>query len=159
MQIGLLIIFLIADQSQILLAQLRKTRSDITEKLLSGRKETNQNLQRKAGVEKFRCSMFWYDTFQLANNKSADQSARMRRLVYAFAVRNSQHRGPYVILYLLAIMLLISAYILNHISNAKSNITFNITYIVSSIVTQFYQKLKHLFMQTKVELHRPTIPF
>ena len=28
----------------------------------------------------------------------------------------------------------------------------NITYFVSSIVTQFYQKLKHLFMKMKVEL-------
>ena len=47
---------------------------------------------------------------------------------------------------------------LNHTSNAKSSRTFNITYIVLSIVTQFYQKLKHLFMKMKVELHRPIIP-
>ena len=40
--------------------------------------------------------------------------------------------------------------ILNHTSNANSNRTFNIIYIVSPIVTQFYQKLKHLFMKMKV---------
>ena len=50
-------------------------------------------------------------------------------------------------------------YILNHTSNAKSNRTFNITYVVSSIVTQFYQKVKRLFMKMKVELHRSIIPF
>ena len=50
-------------------------------------------------------------------------------------------------------------YILNHTSNAKSNRSFNITYIVLSTVTQFYQKLKHLFMKMKVELHRSIIPF
>ena len=38
--------------------------------------------------------------------------------------------------------------------NAKSNWNLNITYIVSSIVTPFYQKLKHLFMKMKVELHQ-----
>ena len=63
---------------------------------------------------------------------------------------------------------------MNHTSNAKSNRTFKITYIVSSIVTQFYQKffhnlnklrnhiyqkLKHLFMKMKVELHLSIIPF
>ena len=49
--------------------------------------------------------------------------------------------------------------ILSLTSNAKSNRTFNITYIFSSIVTQFYQKLKYLFMQMKVELHRSNIPY
>ena len=48
--------------------------------------------------------------------------------------------------------------ILNHSSNAKSNRNFNITYNVSSIVTQFYQKFKHVFMKTKVEIHRAIIP-
>ena len=52
-----------------------------------------------------------------------------------------------------------SLYILNHTSNTKSNRTLNITYIVSSIVTQFYQKLKHLFMKMKVELHQSIILF
>ena len=50
-------------------------------------------------------------------------------------------------------------HILNHTSNAKSNRSFNITYIVSSIVTQFYQKLKHLFLKIKGDLHRSIIPF
>ena len=50
-------------------------------------------------------------------------------------------------------------HILNHTANAKSNRTFKITYIVSSIVTQFYQKLKRLFMKMKVEHHRSIIPF
>ena len=35
-----------------------------------------------------------YFTFQIANNKGADQTARMRRLVCTFVVRKS-HRGPY----------------------------------------------------------------
>ena len=34
-----------------------------------------------------------------------------------------------------------------------------ITYINSSIVTQFYQKLKRLFMKMKVELHQSIILF
>ena len=33
------------------------------------------------------------DTFQQANNKGADQSARLRRLVYAFFIRKP-HRKP-----------------------------------------------------------------
>ena len=37
----------------------------------------------------FACSMFRDDTFQNVNNKGADQSARMRRLVCAFV-----HRKP-----------------------------------------------------------------
>ena len=37
--------------------------------------------------------MFTYDTFQKANNKGADQTARMRRLVCAFVVRNPPKTG------------------------------------------------------------------
>ena len=33
------------------------------------------------------CLLFRYDTFQVVNNKCADLSARMRRLVCAFGVR------------------------------------------------------------------------
>ena len=41
-----------------------------------------------------------HSTFQIANNKGADQTAHMRRLVCAFIVRKSQsqgvsRRGPY----------------------------------------------------------------
>ena len=41
-----------------------------------------------------------YFTFQIANNKGADQTAQMRRLVCAFVVRKQQShgfwcRGPY----------------------------------------------------------------
>ena len=41
-----------------------------------------------------------YFTFQISNNKGADQTARMRRLVRAFVVRKLQsqgflRRGPY----------------------------------------------------------------
>ena len=49
-------------------------------------------------------------------------------------------------------------HILNHTSNAKSNRRFNITYTVLSIVTQFYQKLKHLFLKME-EVHRSIFPF
>ena len=35
----------------------------------------------------FSCSKFTYGTFQKANNKSADQTAQMRRLVCACVVR------------------------------------------------------------------------
>ena len=52
-----------------------------------------------------------------------------------------------------------STNILNHTSNPKSDRSFNITYIVSSIVTQFSQKLKHLFIKMKGELHQSIIPF
>ena len=38
----------------------------------------------------FTCSKFMYDTFQKANNKGADQSAQMRRLVCACVV----HKPP-----------------------------------------------------------------
>ena len=34
-----------------------------------------------------------YFTFQIVNNKGADQTARMRRLVCAFAVRKKQSRA------------------------------------------------------------------
>ena len=37
--------------------------------------------------------MFRYDTFQNANNKGADQTAQMRRLVYAFVVRKHPKTG------------------------------------------------------------------
>ena len=48
---------------------------------------------------KFTCSKFRY-TFNLANNKGADQTAQMRRLVCAFVVRKHRRqvfscRGPY----------------------------------------------------------------
>ena len=47
------------------------------------------------------CSKFRDDTFQNANNKGADQSARMRRLVWVFVVRKQpktvfSRRGPNV---------------------------------------------------------------
>ena len=43
--------------------------------------------------------MFRYDTFQQANNKSADQIARMRRLVCDFVVRQIfSRRGPSIII-------------------------------------------------------------
>ena len=43
---------------------------------------------------------YGYFAFQIANNKGADQTARMRRLVCAFVVRKQQsqgfsYRGPY----------------------------------------------------------------
>ena len=59
--------------------------SDIQNRLLSYRdKLENQN---------FACSKFRYDTFQKANNKGADQSAGMRRLVCAFVVRKPPKTG------------------------------------------------------------------
>ena len=39
-------------------------------------------------IEFFARSKSRYDTFQLANNKGVDQTARMRRLVSGFVVRN-----------------------------------------------------------------------
>ena len=44
-------------------------------------------LHRLARKLKFTCSKFTYDTFHKANNKGADQTARMRRLVCACVVR------------------------------------------------------------------------
>ena len=41
----------------------------------------------------FTCSKFTYDTFQKANNKGADQTARMRRLVCACVVRKPPNTG------------------------------------------------------------------
>ena len=43
---------------------------------------------------------YGYFPFQIGNNKGADQTARMRRLVCGFVVRKQQsqgfsHRGPY----------------------------------------------------------------
>ena len=37
-----------------------------------------------------------YDSFHLANNKGADQTARMRRLVCAFVVRKPPKTGLFV---------------------------------------------------------------
>ena len=52
----------------------------------------------------FTCSKLTYDAFQKTNNKGADQTARMCRLVCACVVRNPRrqvflHRGPYYILF------------------------------------------------------------
>ena len=44
-------------------------------------------LQRLARKLRFRCSKLRYGAFQRANNKGADQTARMRRLVCPFVVR------------------------------------------------------------------------
>ena len=41
----------------------------------------------------FTCSKSTYDTFQIANNKGADQTAPMRRLVCAFLVRKPLKTG------------------------------------------------------------------
>ena len=41
----------------------------------------------------FACSKFWYDTFQLANNKGANQTAHMCRLVCSFVVRKPPKTG------------------------------------------------------------------
>ena len=61
------------------------------ENLSSGfptKRDSNQSpqLQRRARKLKFR-SKFRYDTFQKTNNKGADQTAHMCRLVCAFVVR------------------------------------------------------------------------
>ena len=44
-------------------------------------------------IENCACSKSLYDTFQKANNKCADQSVRMRRLVCAFVVRKPPKTG------------------------------------------------------------------
>ena len=53
------------------------------------KQDLNQSsqLQRIVGKMKYACRKFRYDTFQKANNKGADQSARGRRLVCAFVFR------------------------------------------------------------------------
>ena len=54
-----------------------------------------QRLARKLKFNYFACSKFRYennDTFQKANNKDADQSAQMCRLVCAFVVRKPQRQ-------------------------------------------------------------------
>ena len=52
------------------------------------KRDSNQSpqLQRLARISNFTCSVFRDDTFQNANNKGADQSAQMCRLVCAFVV-------------------------------------------------------------------------
>ena len=58
--------------------------------------DSNQSpqLQRLTRISKFlACSMFRDYTFQKANNKGADQSARMHRLVCAFVVRKLPKTG------------------------------------------------------------------
>ena len=56
------------------------------------KQDLNQSpqLQRLARNWIFACSKSRYDTFQKANNEGADQSAQMRRLVFAFIVRQPQ---------------------------------------------------------------------
>ena len=52
------------------------------------KRDSNQSPQLQGLVRKLNaCIKFRYDTFKKANNKGADQSARMRRLVCAFVVR------------------------------------------------------------------------
>ena len=58
-------------------------------KLDSNQSPQLQRLARKLKVQ----SKSRYDTFQWANNKSADQTVRMRRLVCAFVVRNPPKTG------------------------------------------------------------------
>ena len=50
-------------------------------------------LQRLARILKFTRSKFAYGTFQKANNKGADQTARMRRLVCTCVISNTQKTG------------------------------------------------------------------
>ena len=50
-------------------------------------------LQRLARKLKCHCTELTYDTFQKANNKGADQSARMQRLVCACVVPNTLKTG------------------------------------------------------------------
>ena len=63
----------------------------------STKRDSNQSpqLQRLARKLSFACSKIRYDTFQSANNKGADhdQTARMRKLVGAFAVRKPPKTG------------------------------------------------------------------
>ena len=57
--------------------------------------DSNQpaQLQRLARKLKFRSSKSRYDTFQKANNKGADQTVRMGRLVCAFVVGTAPKTG------------------------------------------------------------------
>ena len=50
-------------------------------------------LHRLARKFNFTCSKLIYDTFRKANNKDADQTARMRRLVCACVVRQPLKTG------------------------------------------------------------------
>ena len=50
---------------------------------------SNQSPQLPATETSFACSKFTNGTFQTANNKGADQDARMRRLVCACVIRNT----------------------------------------------------------------------
>ena len=59
-------------------------------KLVSNRSPQLQRLARKL---KFHYSKFTYDTFQKANNKGANQTAGMRRLVCACVVRKPPKTG------------------------------------------------------------------
>ena len=59
--------------------------------------DSNQPVQLQILARKlkliFACSKFRYGTFQKANNKGADQSAQMRRLVCAFVARKPRKTG------------------------------------------------------------------
>ena len=92
------------------------------------------------------------------------ESAQMHRLPIASAARQCdkyQHLMSRLVPYEYISLGWVWSFLykLNHTSYAISNWTLNITYIVSSIVTQFYQKLKRLFMKMKVELHLSIIFF
>ena len=58
----------------------------------SARCETQTNLRSYRDNLNLACSMFRYYTFQNENNKGADQSIRMRRLVCAFVVRKPERQ-------------------------------------------------------------------
>ena len=66
---------------------------------VSHKENSNQSPQLKILARQncnFVCSKFSCDTFQSANNKGADQTVWMHRLVCAFVVRNPEDRFSHV---------------------------------------------------------------
>ena len=66
--------------------------ADVFESRLEWDSNKSAQLQRLVR-KKFDCRKFRYDTFQKANNKGADGTARMRRQVCAFVVRKHRRRS------------------------------------------------------------------
>ena len=59
---------------------------------VSDKQNLNQSPQLQRLPRKFTSSKLIYGTFQNVNNKGTDQSARMRKLVCAFAVRKPRRQ-------------------------------------------------------------------
>ena len=68
------------------LLQVKQMRLDATKPVFRVFEEARLKPADYLEIRNFACSKPRYDTFQKANNKGADQTARMRRLVCAYVI-------------------------------------------------------------------------